>query len=567
MNRLACLLLCCSLGHLLGGATEAHAQTRILTLNGGPGSGWFGDSVAIAGDMNGDGHDDLVVGAPASQPTTGGMGSVEVFSGATGNRLYYFPGRSLGRAVAAAGDVNGDGFADIVCGAEFNDEVSQGGGAAFVYSGFDGQILHEWHGGGGGGGGGGLGMGATVAGGGDVDADGFDDVIVSYGSLGFPGGGTRVFSGATGAILHTFPGFAGNSLTGSPVSDAGDVNGDGHDDIIMGGSYSGRAMVYSGADGSLLHSITAPLKFGDAVSGLGDINNDGFDDFVVGNPGSLGSASVYSGLNGQPIYTFVGDFALDEFGAALSRAGDVDGDGVPDIAVSAPGAGLDNDDKGYVRVFSGATGSIIYTTHGYFSFLNYGKAMCAGGDVNGDGIPDLIASSYRAGGAFVIGPSNDGVATVCVGRANSTGRGARLIPQSPSGFDVNANDTVLRVTGLPGGSPTLAMMIGSPGYGVIHRPRISGTFSNGTLCIAGGPIGRFNRPGELFFGGASVFDLPIDLLNIPWTDPTASPPYSTILQAGETWYFQCWYRDEAFVAHPAVTGGNSFSDAVRITFN
>lgn len=539
------------------GQTRLHRLTPELTASE------FGASVAIAGDLNGDGFDDLVVGAPASQPSGGGAGAVEVFSGATGDQLYYFPGRLQGPAVAPAGDVNGDGYADIICGAPDSSEFTQGGGAVFVYSGFDGQILHQWHGAAN------QSMGAQVAGGGDLDADGFDDLIVSYGSIGISFGASRAFSGATGARMFYYPGFAGNSWTGSPVSIAGDINGDGHDDVIMGGDHSGHANVFSGADGALLYSLSGAQPFGDSVGGLGDINNDGFDDFVVGEPSSSGHAYAYSGQNGQVLYSFEGDVLGGEFGSAVCGAGDVDGDGIPDIAVSAPGRGISNGEKGYLRVYSGADGSVLYMVLGTFSFRNFGRSISGGGDINGDGLADLIAGGHLdqiRGRAYVYTRSIDGPTTICAGQTNSTGRGARMIALSPSGFDAGANDTTIRVTGLPNGTPSLSMIINSPAYGRLSSTMPGGMLSDGLLCIAGGPIGRFNRPGELFFGSSGWFERQVDLNNIPWTDPASTPAYSTVLQAGESWCFQCWYRDETSNSNPLVVGENSFSDAIRITF-
>ncbi|MDF1837645.1 MAG: VCBS repeat-containing protein [Planctomycetota bacterium] len=417
-------------------------------------------------------------------------------------------------------------------------------------------------------------MGAQVAGGGDVNADGYDDVIVSYGTSAMGRGGTNVFSGATGAILHSFRGYATSSSSGSGVSFAGDVNADGHTDIIVGGHFSGRADVYSGADGSVLHATGGPSTFGDAVSGIGDIDNDGHDDFVVGSKGGwiigFGKAYVYSGLTGQRIYIFEGDFYFDDFGGAVSGAGDVNGDGVPDIAVSAQGFGFNNaHNRGYIRLYSGATGDVLYAISGSFSFRYFGRSMRAGGDINGDGIGDVIAGAHLDGGtgkAYVFSHTFDGSETVCVGHSHSGGVPTRLVAESQSGFDASLNDTVLRVENLPGGAHAMAMIIGSPGYGVLHYPDPGGMQSDGVLCVSGGPIGRFNRPGQVHFGMPGSFSLPLDLNEIPWTDPNSAPAYSATLLAGDTWYFQCWYRDVHSHSDPAVTGESNFSDAIRITF-
>ncbi len=548
------------------GSQDALAQTPLLTLQPDSTSRWFGWSVDFAGDVDGDGFDDLVIGAADSSPTTGGRGSVEVFSGATGARLYYLPGRHQGYSVAGAGDVNGDGFDDFICGAHNNDEIVSGGGAAFVYSGVDGQILYTWYGSVG------QRMGAKVAGGGDVNGDGFADPIVSYGGLSINNrGGTRVFSGATGAILHTFTGFTGNTFSGSAIDNAGDINADGFDDVIMGGFFSSRAKVFSGFDGSVLYAMNGSLHYGDSVGGLGDINGDGFGDFIVGSPDSLsyGEAFVYSGADGQILYSFEGELGLMNFGYAVAGPGDVDGDGIPDIAVSAPWTGPLGKEKGYVRVYSGATGSTIYTMHGTSSLRLFGRSIAGGGDINGDGYADIVAGAHldqSLGKAYLFGPSFTGDTTVCIGRANSTDVGARIIAHSPSNFVASLNDTVLGVTNLPTQTPTLAMMLNSPSFGLAYSTAPAGYLSEGTLCIAGGQIGRFNLPGQLYYDTTGVFRLPLDLMNIPWTDPSTAPLYSTVLQAGETWFFQCWYRDVPSSSGPVFSGNSTYSDAIQITF-
>ncbi len=415
-------------------------------------------------------------------------------------------------------------------------------------------------------------MGAEVAGGGDVDGDGFDDPIVSYGAIGANFGATRVFSGATGAILHTFTGYTGNTYSGSPVDNAGDVNADGYDDIIMGGSFSSQAKVFSGFDGSELHSLNGTSHFGDSVSGLGDINGDGFDDFVIGQPdtfASYGKAIVYSGSDAQILYSFEGELGLMEFGYAVAGPGDVDGDGTPDIAVSAPWTGTTGKEKGFVRVYSGATGATIFTKYGTSSLRLFGRSTGGGGDVNGDGYADVVAGAHldsSRGRVYVFGASQSHAVTECVGRVNSTDVGSRIFAISPSNFAASANDTVLGVTNLPTNTPTLAMMLNSPSFGLTHTTLPGGTLSYGTLCITGGQIGRFNLPGQLYYDTTGVFRLPLDLTNIPWTDPSTAPLYSTVIQAGESWMFQCWYRDVPFSSGPIFTGNSNFSDAIRITF-
>lgn len=186
--------------------------------------------------------------------------------------------------------------------------------------------------------------GRAVAGAGDVNNDGYDDIIVGapyVGQTNFPGM-AFVYSGKTRELLYQFEGEGLEDEFGRSVSAAGDVNSDGYADVIIGaahndamGENAGRVYVYSGLDGQLLHILdgenTADL-FGRRVSSAGDANGDGFADFLVGAPGNddvaigAGKAYIYSGKTGKIIHTFVGENEYDEFGRILSFAGDVDAD-------------------------------------------------------------------------------------------------------------------------------------------------------------------------------------------------------------------------------------------------
>ena len=139
-------------------------------------------------------------------------------------------------------------------------------------------------------------FGHSVSGAGDVNGDGFDDVIVGArldGNNGASSGTARVFSGADGSILNfIFEGDSTGDEFGFSVSDAGDVNGDGFADLIVGAptndnnriDLSGSARVFSGVDGSVLYTFDgdSPVNFGSSVSGAGDVNGDGLADFIIG---------------------------------------------------------------------------------------------------------------------------------------------------------------------------------------------------------------------------------------------------------------------------------------------
>ena len=251
-------------------------------------AGFFGSSVAGMGDVDGDGYDDLVVGAARADDPGEDAGQVFAYSGADGSPLWTFDGRHagdwLGSAVGALGDVNGDGVPDIVVGAQGN------GGEAFVLNGDDGSVIHRLRPRPGSG----SAYGQFFASGpGDVDADGVPDVLVTDYNAGegdlIGTGAAYVYSGATGAVIHAWRGVDFEGL--GPGRGVGDVNGDGHADLIIAGytssegaSAAGRAYVLSGADGSTIRTITSTIEndnFGVDALGVGDVDGDGQTDFAV----------------------------------------------------------------------------------------------------------------------------------------------------------------------------------------------------------------------------------------------------------------------------------------------
>ena len=362
----------CLLAWSVLAAVPAFAQTithvPLFTIDGDVGDRNFGISVSGAGDVNGDGFDDLIAGAPGDDNNgNDDSGSARVFSGADGSILYTFDGDSaldvFGESVSGAGDVNGDGFDDLIVGAPGDDNNGSNSGSARVFSGVDGSVLYTLHGDAGG-----DFFGTSVSDAGDVNGDGVDDLIV---------GATvsvqtirveyaRVFSGADGSILYTFFGDSLGNFFGSSVSGAGDVNSDGFDDLIVGapradnnGLSSGTARVFSGANGSVLYDFDGDSSnnwFGISVSGAGDVNGDGFDDFIVGASRAAGGgiARVFSGSNGSVLYDFDSNDSSnvpDDFGVSVSGVGDVNGDGVPDFVVGAENGGSNFQVHGHVRLF------------------------------------------------------------------------------------------------------------------------------------------------------------------------------------------------------------------------
>ncbi|MDX2115642.1 MAG: hypothetical protein SFZ24_08495 [Planctomycetota bacterium] len=385
--------------------TDPIIHSPLYTFNGDSENDYLGRSVSGAGDVNNDGFNDLIVGAAGDN-----NGIARAFSGATGAILYTFDSDSknvgFGCSVSGAGDVNNDGFADLIVGAEYDDNNAPDSGSARVFSGATGAILYTFNGDSAG-----ARFGTSVSDAGDVNNDGFDDLIVGAvldDGNGTNSGNARIFSGATGAILYTFSGDSTDDQFGASVSGAGDVNNDGFDDLIVGAPYddnngrnSGSARVFSGANGAILYTFNGNAVwdlFGTSVSGAGDVNNDGFDDLIVGAPlddsngPRSGSARVFSGATGDILFTFNGD-QYDEFGRSVSGAGDVNNDGFVDLIVGAYLDDINGTDSGGALVFSGATGVIIYAINGIRNTL-FGASVSGAGDVNNDGFDDFIVGAW-----------------------------------------------------------------------------------------------------------------------------------------------------------------------------
>lgn len=370
---------------LLG--SPVSAQTVLHTFRGETSQKWFGWSVAGAGDVNADGYDDIIVGAPES-----GSGELaDVYSGRDGTRLHRIPsppstnafGAEFGRAVSGAGDVNGDGFDDFVVGAEFESGPTLTAGSARVYSGLDGAVLYEWFGTA-------IGQffGASVASAGDTNGDGFPDIIVGSSRFGANVSGVpdaQIFSGLDGTVLQSLFGGGGADVS---VSGAGDVNADGFADVVMTGGVTGIARIISGLDGSLLYMLPTPSS-AKSVSGAGDVNSDGFSDVIVG---TATEAQVFSGSDGSLMYSFAsGSFRCSSSGF-VGGAGDVDGDGFADLIVGeCRGGGAFA--PGIARIFSGATGGLLFEVTGGNQNARFGWSVSGAGDVNGDGLADVVVGA------------------------------------------------------------------------------------------------------------------------------------------------------------------------------
>ena len=394
-----------------------------FVLDGEAAADRSGYAVSAAGDINGDGIDDLIIGANRADPNGNSSGrSYVVFGSATGlpnpfnlsdlngSNGFVLNGEAAGDrsgiSVSGAGDINGDGIDDLIIGASRADPNGSYSGRSYVVFGSDTGLPNPFN--------------------------------------------LSSLNGSNGFVLN---GEAEFDLSGRPVSAAGDINDDGIDDLVIGADAAdpndnmnaGRSYVVFGSDivlpnpfelsdvnggnGIELNGETAEDRSGDSVSSAGDINDDGIEDLIIGafgaesNGSNAGRSYVVFGtdsglsnpfelssLNGLNGFVLNGEASSDFSGYSVSAAGDINGDGIDDLAIGANRADPNgNNNAGRSYVVFGSDGGLsnpfeLSSLNGLNGFVLNGEAadddsgasVSGAGDINGDGIDDLIIGASRA---------------------------------------------------------------------------------------------------------------------------------------------------------------------------
>ncbi len=532
----------------------------------------LGYSVSSAGDVNNDGVDDFIIGASELTVfsssaagtayiifgTDGGFPSPFDLATLTGTNGFRIEGAGsdygLGQSVSKAGDVNGDGIGDILVSAK--ESESSGTGATYVIFGHSGSFS------------------AAIN---EFDLDGSNGFLMA--------------------------GLSSNEQSEHVSSTAGDMNGDGVADILIGirsavndnGARSGAAYVVfghktapfpstlnlsalNGDGGFKINGEYGTDLFGGSVSSAGDINGDGFDDILIGAPrakygdgGVFGAAYIIFGkrtafpaainaadLDGKKGFKVLGLGEFDYLGASVSTAGDVNGDGLGDIALGAPQTNSDSSGPGVGYVIFGKRTAFpanynLATLNGANGFAllgeslgNFtGRSVSSAGDFNGDGFDDILVGAPRA---------DDGATYLVFGR--------------PAGFPPALSLTTLN--GTTGYKFVGSVPGGEAGHSVSGAGDVNGDGKDD--IIIGGPLGggQFPNAGNAYvvFGNGAIHDLPAIKSagkTATFTD-TDGDLVSVSVNKGKITADMLTFGPDGGLFLVDLNAGNTFKDGANISF-
>ena len=394
----------------------------IYELKGEQSGDQYGWIARNTGDLNNDGVDDFVASSPTNDEGGNNAGKIYVHSGKDGSLIWSAKGTEengqLGLGVEYGGDINGDGIPDVVAGAPFAN-------IAYAFSGLDGGVIHTFKGDSSGA------FGLHLSGVGDFDGDGFGDVLigepyqifnapVNADSVGHPGR-AHLYSGKTGERLMYWEGEETDDAFGTAVAG----KSFGKEKYLMvgapnaGPNNGGRTYVYKSLEEKptfVLEADSEGSRFGGMfLSVVGDVNGDGTQDLYSsdwsngGGGNGRGRAYVFSGENGQKLYTWSGETDGEGFGIGVADCGDINQDGFDDVAIGSWQYGGAVAGGGKVRLHSGKDGSLIREWTCKNMGDTFGFDTTGLGDVDGDGTIDLLVTSawssingFRSGRTFVI---------------------------------------------------------------------------------------------------------------------------------------------------------------------